>query len=328
MQSGSGTSRAVKILKTKFLTSTDSSIEEVKVSKYFKKKLEKLKVRASQLAECVGLESLMPETTARRAREERTPPACLKKEREKYVNCELEAIEILRKSAHPNLVRIFDVMIVDRYTYIYMEHLAAGTVEDYTKMKTTDGKLLEQRIVQKWTRQIAEALKYMHFVLFMAHRDLKPDNIMLDDELNCKLIDFGFACSTGKEFMTVSSCLSPNQMPIKFAVSNHTSYCGTYWYMAPEVILFKSGIKSLVPYVAEQADMYSFGICLFEMISGVLPSCCTSHRCKVLQSHIKSEVYSMFSIDGFDLMYHLTDPNPDRRYNALKVLDHPFVTNV
>jgi serine/threonine protein kinase len=88
-----------------------------------------------------------------------------------------------------------------------------------------------------------DSMEYMHGNR-VAHRDLKLENILIDDQLQLKLADFGFACYKQVD------CLS--------------SYRGTFTYMAPE-------IKEGRTYSGLQADMFSFGVILFIIVQGIFP---------------------------------------------------------
>jgi len=91
--------------------------------------------------------------------------------------------------------------------------------------------------------QLLDAIEYMHSNR-VCHRDLKLENILLDDQLNIKIADFGFASYKNID------CLK--------------SYRGTMTYMAPE-------IKEGKHYKGSQADLFSFGVILFILIQGIFP---------------------------------------------------------
>ena len=94
-----------------------------------------------------------------------------------------------------------------------------------------------------FANQMLDAMEYMHSNR-VVHRDLKLENILIDDNLNLKLADFGFACYKNID------CLK--------------SYRGTFTYMAPE-------IKEGKQYNGMQADIFSFAVILFIIVQGIFP---------------------------------------------------------
>ena len=84
----------------------------------------------------------------------------------------------------------------------------------------------------------------------IAHRDLKLENVIVDDNLKPKLIDFGFSSKCGEKLK---------------------NFCGTPPYMSPE-------IAARVPYYGEPADMWALGILLYMMLFGKFPFRATSEK--------------------------------------------------
>lgn len=95
-----------------------------------------------------------------------------------------------------------------------MEYLPGLSLGTYLKAQPT-GRISE-KTCKKIFKQLSKALSYMH-EMNIAHRDIKLQNIILDEDLNPKLIDFGF-----------STCIDPTQ---KMKI-----FCGTPSYMSPEVV--------------------------------------------------------------------------------------------
>lgn len=91
--------------------------------------------------------------------------------------------------------------------------------------------------------QLVNSLDYMHN-LRCVHRDLKLENILVDDQLNLKIADFGFACYK--------------------SIDQLKSYRGTMTYMAPE-------IKEGKTYDGTQVDLFSVGVIIFIIVQGIFP---------------------------------------------------------
>ena len=146
---------------------------------------------------------------------------------------------MLAKVAHSNLVNIFDQGDDQGHAFIVLELVEGITLRDALK---NFGSLRSEQIVQV-SRAVLSALAQAH-QNGIVHRDLKPENILLADDGRIKVTDFGLARE-----------LTAN--------TDTGSLVGTVAYLAPEVI--KRG-------KAETAsDVYSFGILLFEMLTGKQP---------------------------------------------------------
>ena len=148
---------------------------------------------------------------------------------------------------HPNIVKIFNQGVEDGMPYIVMEFIEGITLKDYIVALQT----LKWRDAFRVTAQVlgAVACAHEHKVI---HRDIKPQNIMITDEGQIKLTDFGIA-------RVVSS--STKQAKPDSAGSVH--------YLSPEQA--RGGL------VDERSDLYSIGIMLYEMVTGVVPFDGESH---------------------------------------------------
>ena len=160
--------------------------------------------------------------------------------REKCLKSEMK---IMMRLKHPNIIKALDVIKTRKMAFIFMEFAKNGSVGEYLA-KT--GRPIEEKQAKKWFHDILSALAYMHSKN-MAHRDIKPDNFLLDDDYKKAILsDFGFAC-----------------MSIDTGRLMKGTDCGSDIYKAPEVLVLVEGHV----YDAKKADMYSMGVSLFEMLN-------------------------------------------------------------
>jgi serine/threonine protein kinase len=144
--------------------------------------------------------------------------------------------------SHPNIVRIYDYGTAEGRPYLVLEHLPGGTLANRLESKGP----LDDFETHAVAHDIAAALAHAH-AAGIVHRDLKPSNVIFDEHGHAKLTDFGIARSSREPTMTGAG-----------------GFLGTAAYMAPEQA---SGETSVGP----AADVYSFGVILFQMLTGRLP---------------------------------------------------------
>ncbi len=144
---------------------------------------------------------------------------------------------------HPNIVSVFDVGEEDGINYIVMELLESKTLKDYIE----ENGALRNELTLKIAAQIASALEAAH-KSHIIHRDIKPQNIVLNKNMVAKVTDFGIAKITNAPSATITSF--GNTM-------------GSVHYFSPEHA--KGG------YTDEKSDIYSLGVVMYEMATGKLP---------------------------------------------------------
>lgn len=140
----------------------------------------------------------------------------------------------------------------------------------------------------------------------VAHRDLKLENILIDDDLNLKIADFGFACYKNTESLK--------------------SYRGTMTYMAPE-------IKEGKVYNGHKVDLFSFGVILFIIVQGIFPfkEARTEEFFYNLIVSGQHELYftkvngSNLSAEFKDFILGLFSYNPAQRPNLDQIRSHPWL---
>jgi len=151
----------------------------------------------------------------------------------------------MAKLSHPNIVAIHDSGQAGEFYYFVMEF-----VEGINLRETIDAEKLSSQEALAVVPQICEALQYAHDA-GIVHRDVKPENILLDKQGRVKIADFGLAKLLGKA-------------PAEFTLTGTGQVMGTVHYMAPEQM--ERPLE-----VDHRADIYSLGVVFYEMLTGELP---------------------------------------------------------
>ena len=150
----------------------------------------------------------------------------------------LNELRVMRRIDHPFIAKLFSALQDDKYIYFVLELLQGG--ELFTHLRNR-GKLSEQT-ARFYAASVVYAFSTLH-AKKIAYRDLKPENLVMDTEGYCKLVDFGLA---------------------KQLLSGKTwTLCGTPDYLAPEIILNEGHDLAV--------DYWALGVLIFEMVVGAPP---------------------------------------------------------
>ncbi|KAL1558968.1 LRR receptor-like serine/threonine-protein kinase rpk2 [Salvia divinorum] len=151
-------------------------------------------------------------------------------------------IKTLGRLRHPNLVTLIGYHASETEMFLIYNYLPGGNLEKFIQERSS--RAVDWRILHKIALDIARALAYLHdqCVPRVLHRDVKPSNILLDDEYNAYLSDFGLARLLGTSETHAT-----------------TGVAGTFGYVAPEY--------AMTCRVSDKADVYSYGVVLLELIS-------------------------------------------------------------
>lgn len=200
--------------------------------------------------------------------------------------------EAVANISHPNIVNVYDVGCDGKVNYIVMEYVDGQNLKEIIKNEGT----LDEYTALDITKQIAKALSAAH-KKGVIHRDIKPHNILISSEgRNVKVADFGIAKAATNSTMT-----------------NIGSIIGSVHYFSPEQVKGKP--------VKNNADLYSLGIVLYEMLLGKVPFKGDSPISIALQ-HINediefsSEEKTQIPQSIRTLIKKLTEKSPEDRYQS------------
>lgn len=151
-------------------------------------------------------------------------------------------IKIMQKLDHFNIVKLCESIETPKQIHIVMELVKGSSL--LTHLKKQPGRKLSEDETRRLYRQVLQGIEYCHSQ-DVTHRDLKLENLLMDENDNIRIIDFGFA-----------TCYPPDKR-VKL-------FCGTPSYMAPEIV----GRKE---YRGQPADVWALGVLLFTMLTGTFP---------------------------------------------------------
>ena len=151
-------------------------------------------------------------------------------------------INILKQLNHKNIMKLYEVIDTSKYLYLVLEYIKGISLLDVIKKEKCH--YIEQNRALKLFLQIVKAISYCQSKN-INHRDIKLENILVQNDDTIKLIDFGFAVKGNKE-------------------TYQKLFCGTPSYMPPEIV-------NKEKYIAQYSDIWSLGVLLYTMLYGRFP---------------------------------------------------------
>jgi serine/threonine protein kinase len=230
--------------------------------------------------------------------------------RESRVSLSDEA-EMLKKLSHPNIVKVTEYFETEAHLYLVMELLEAG---DLLQSLLNDGCFSESQARRAFS-QLMGAVKYLH-AQSIVHRDLKPENVLLTtrdrEKMQLKIADFGLA----RHNMKTRDC---------------RTFCGTPHYFAPEVIRAydskqRDGAASDAAGYGKQVDMWSLGVILYILLSGVPPFEEEGLYEQILDGKYEFDVaeWTAVSEEAKELVRKLMCVNPKDRLTIEQAVTHKW----
>ena len=203
-------------------------------------------------------------------------------------------VEILNKLNHKNVIKFLSSEKTEYIYYIKMEYCIYGDLYSILKnTKSNDFKLrnifdgFEMNFIKAFLRDTVNAIEYIHN-LNIIHRDIKLHNFLVTKDERSqfvfKLSDFGFACFDLDCKLNDSLNISDIDFSSSVLKKKYYKLCGTPYYMAPEIILHIEEFEQILiskedplgnlhikKFYDKKVDIWSYGICLYELIFNMLP---------------------------------------------------------
>lgn len=202
-------------------------------------------------------------------------------------------IEIQSHLRHPNILRLYGYFYDESRVYLVLEYAPGG--ELYKLLQQC--KRFDEKTAANYMAKIGSALKYCHSKNII-HRDIKPENLLMGQNAELKIADFGW------------SVHAPS--------SRRTTLCGTLDYLAPEMLENKM--------YDEKVDLWCLGILCYEFLVGKPPFEAESMQTTYsLIRRVAVQFPSYISSGARDFISRLLKKEPAERMSVDNVLNHPWI---
>ncbi|KIW89929.1 uncharacterized protein Z519_09359 [Cladophialophora bantiana CBS 173.52] len=247
-------------------------------------------------------------------------------------------ISILRDLAHPNIVRLHEMVETDRHIGIILEYASGGELFDYI----LNHRYLKDPAARRLFAQLVSGVGYLH-KKGIVHRDLKLENLLLDQNRNIIITDFGFANTfdpkdelsdeivynlSNKEFIRKFKLDRLDARGMRRGDLMQTS-CGSPCYAAPELVVSDS------LYTGRKVDVWSCGVILYAMLAGYLPfdddpANPEGDNINLLYKYITTTPLTFpeyVTPHARDLLRRILVPDPRKRADLFEVARHSWLSD-
>ncbi|XP_076326030.1 cyclin-dependent kinase 1-like [Tachypleus tridentatus] len=250
----------------------------------------------------------------------------LESEDEGVPSTAIREISLLKELKHPNIVCLQDVLMQENRLYLVFEYLSMDLKKYLDNIPS--GQFMDKKLVKSYLYQIIQAILFCHQRRVL-HRDLKPQNLLIDQKGLIKIADFGLARAFG--------------IPVRV----YTHEVVTLWYRAPEVLLGS-------PRYSTPVDVWSIG-CIFAEMANKKPLFHGDSEIDQLfrifrtmgtptedvwpgvsqlpdykptfpnwKDYIIPSICSQLDTNGIDILQKMLVYDPSKRITALAALHHPY----
>jgi p21-activated kinase 1 len=212
-------------------------------------------------------------------------------------------IRIMQDCFHPNLVELYECYYLPDSIWIEMEYCSRGTLGSFIRSGVP---FTEERIASIM-RHILRGVDYMHNERQIMHNDIKSDNILITEQYEIKISDFGLS------------------RELRRRDQKRTSEAGTLYYMAPEQV----ELPQKRPCYGIEADIWACGIILYTMTKGGKPPHFGVESATIRELILNGPVPELNREEWSEAMCNfascMLSKDPSQRLPACELLDHPFL---
>lgn len=213
----------------------------------------------------------------------------------KKVENEIDVFSRARKC--PQAIRLLEVFQNDKFYFLVMEFSPKGDLLNYLRTKG----VMPEALAVKVLRQVIEGLDFLHKNNIL-HRDIKLDNILMGEDYEAKIVDFG-----------ISKVIDPKKIMFK--------QCGTPAYLAPEIILNRG-------YSGFGTDIWSLGVLLHTLVLGKVPFKADTldelYDC-IVENKLKIPERPKISKNLYDLLEKMLVKDPSGRIGIDEIKQHSWL---
>ncbi|KAI8851845.1 kinase-like domain-containing protein, partial [Chytridium lagenaria] len=252
--------------------------------------------------------------------------------------------KVLTISRNPFVVKLYYAFQSKEYLYLVMEYLIGGDLSTLLQAFGT----FDLEMTRMYSAEVVLALEYLH-ANGITHRDLKPDNMLINGEGHVKLTDFGLSrisvqdqesIRNPESVLTVSLQIPP--FPLTFPATQHSHPSRHHWhrtinrhsskallgtpdYLAPELLL---GLDH-----GPVVDWWALGVCMYEMLVGIPPFADETPELifRNILNHENTDIQwpeDEITGEAKDLVSRLLNPDPTTRLRAEGIKKHEFFRGV
>ena len=240
----------------------------------------------------------------------------------KTIRDEMKVMEMLR---HDNIVQYYGIEVHRDKVYIFEEYCSGGSLANLLE----HGRIEDEIVIQVYALQMLSGLIYLH-AENVVHRDIKPDNILLDSQGTIKYVDFGAAKVLAKNQKTLASrsrvpgapSKGPDGVP---GAPEANSLTGTPMYLSPETVKGERRGKM------GAMDVWAVGCVILECATGKRPWSNLDNEWAIMftigiaEQHPPLPSEQELSPLGIDFIRQCLDIDPEKRPTAADLMNHPWI---